>query len=170
MWWILQVHFVHNLAATGFVVPPSVGKNYHRNRGFAWRGTHLRMHNFATSLGFLLNFAVWRKITKLFIILDSVHKRISNFTQVRVLIFLSLACSLVLWHILNKKFWDFVVFPIPNYMEWKPSWRLKVRWLAKLAWYDVTWKPPIVFTITLFCFCYLLKIALPFSWYLLRIA
>ena len=61
-----------------------------------------------------------------------------------VLIFLSLGCSLVLWYELNKKFWDiWLYFPILDSVERKPTWRSRVRWLAKLAWYYVTWKPSI---------------------------
>ena len=56
-------------------------------RGFARRGTHLQAHDFSTSLGFLLYSAVWRKTTKLIIILDSLNNRISKFTQVSVLIY-----------------------------------------------------------------------------------
>ena len=37
-------------------------------------------------------------------------------------------------------------------MNRKPTWRSRVWWLAKFAWYDVTWKPPIDFYIkTLDC-------------------
>ena len=37
----------------------------------------------------------------------------------------------------------FLCFPIPHHAKRKPTWRSKMRWLAKLAWYDVTWKPSI---------------------------
>ena len=33
--------------------------------------------------------------------------------------------------------------PIPFHAKRKPTWRLRVWWLAKLAWYDVTWKSSI---------------------------
>ena len=82
------------------------------------------------------------KTTKHTIILDSLHNKILNFTWVCVLIFLSLGCSLVLWYELNEKFWDILLcFPMPDCGARKPTWRWRVWWLAKFAWYDVTWKP-----------------------------
>ena len=60
------------------------------NRGYAWLGTHLRTHDFTTSLGFLLYRAIWRKTHYHFSLFDN---RISNFAQVCVLIFLSLGCT-----------------------------------------------------------------------------
>ena len=80
------------------------------NRGFVWRGTHICEHDFPTSLGFLLYSAIRRKTVKCVIILDSLHNRISNFTQVCVLIFLSLGCSFESWYNLNKKFWDILLY------------------------------------------------------------
>ena len=113
-----------------------------RNRDFARRGTHYTRMILPRSVVSFLYSAVWRKTTKRAIILDSLHNRISNFTQVCELIFLSLCCSLVLWYIISEKFWDILLcFPIPDYGAKKPTWRSRGRWLAKLAWYDVTWKP-----------------------------
>ena len=115
------------------------------NRGLARRGTHLYAHDFAPLLGFLLYSVVWRKTTKYAITLDSLYNRIWNFTWVCVLIFLSLSCNLVLWYELKKKFWDiWLYFPIPDCGERKPTWRSRVRWLPKFAWYDVTWKHSIM--------------------------
>ena len=112
------------------------------NRGFAGRATHLYSHDFARLLGFLLYSLVWRKTTKHSIILDSLHDRILNFTWVCVLVFLSLSCSLVIWYELNEKFWDILsCFAMPDCEARKPTWRLRVWWLVKLAWCDVTWKP-----------------------------
>ena len=53
-----------------------------------------------------------------------------------VLIFLSLCFNFLLWYELNKK----LNFPIPCHAKRKPTWRSRVGWLAKLTWYDVTWK------------------------------
>ena len=36
------------------------------------------------------------------------------------------------------------MFLIPFHSKRKPTWRSRVRWLAKLAWYDVTWKSSIL--------------------------
>ena len=54
--------------------------------------------------------AIWRKTTKHVIILVLVNYRISNFTQVFVLLFLSLGSSLVLWYHLNNKFLDILLY------------------------------------------------------------
>ena len=35
-------------------------------------------------------------------------------------------------------------FLIPHHAKKKPTWRSKVRWLAKSVWYDVTWKSSMV--------------------------
>ena len=94
------------------------------------------------SLGFLLHSAVWRKTTKNTRTFDLLYVRILNFLGVCVLIFLSLGCNLVMWYVLNKKLWDlFLLFPIPSNVNRKPTWRSRVWWLAKFAWYDVTWNP-----------------------------
>ena len=107
--------------------------------------THLCAHDFAPLLGFLLHSTVRRKTKKKHaIFFYSSHKRILNFTWVFVLIFLSLSCSLVLWYELYEKLWDILLcFPMPDNGARKPPWWLRVWWLAKLAWYDVTWKPSI---------------------------
>ena len=102
------------------------------NRGFARRSTHFRAHDFATSLGFHLYNAVWRKTTKNAWTFDLLHERIWNFNRVCVLIFLSLSCHLL-------------YFSIPACRNWKPTWRSRVRLLAKFASNDVTSKPPINF-------------------------
>ena len=61
-----------------------------------------------------------------------------------VLTFWSHGSNLVLWYILYKKFWDILShFSIQACGDRKPTWRSRVRWLAKFAWYDVTWKPSI---------------------------
>ena len=110
-------------------------------RWFTRRGTHLYAHDFATPLGFLF---VWGGIEKN-------NKKRLNFwftlwkELLEILIFLSRSYNLVLWYELNKKFWDILLyFPIPLHVKRKPTWRLRAWWLAKLAWYDVTWKPSIV--------------------------
>ena len=54
-----------------------------------------------------------------------------------VLILLSLSCYLVIRE-------HFVAFSIPSHAKRKPTWRLRVWWLAKCVWYDVTWKHSIV--------------------------
>ena len=113
-------------------------------RGFARRGMHLRAHDFSKSFGFLLHSAVWRKTTKNARTFDLLYGRIWNFMGVCVLIFLSLGCNSVMWYELNKKLWNILLlFPIPSHENRKPTWRSRVWWLAKSAWYDVTWKPPI---------------------------
>ena len=62
-------------------------------RGFAWYSMYLRVHDFATSLGFLLYSVVWRKTKKtLSIYLKDLKFQLS----VCVLIFLSLGCNLVM--------------------------------------------------------------------------
>ena len=111
---------------------------------FAWRGTYLRVHDLKKSLGFLLHTAVWKKTPKYAITFDLLYGRIWNFTGVCVLIFLSLGCNLVMWYEQNNKLWNlFLLFPIPSHVNKKPTWRSQLWWLAKFAWYDVTWKPPI---------------------------
>ena len=53
--------------------------------------------------------------------------------------------NLVLWYELNKKLQETLLcFPIPGRAKKKPTWRVRVWWLAKLASYDVTLKPSIV--------------------------
>ena len=47
---------------------------------------------------------------------------------------------LVVWTQL-KVLGHFLVFTYTAPAKRKPTWRSKVRWLAKPAWYDVTWKP-----------------------------
>ena len=51
--------------------------------------------------------AVWKKTTKQVTILDLLYNRISNFTQLCVLTFLSFGCSLILWYNLHKSSWIF---------------------------------------------------------------
>ena len=56
---------------------------------------------------------------------------------------------------LTEKFWDMLLsFPIPCHVKRKPTWRSRVWWLAKLAWYDVTWKPSIRMAYIKVCFFY----------------
>ena len=43
-----------------------------------------------------------------------------------------------------------LLFPILSHASRKPTWRSWV-WFAKFAWYDVTWKPLILFDIPLRC-------------------
>ena len=92
-------------------------------KGFACttRSTHIRAWFFTAPcfLGFLLYSALWRKkTTKHAIILESLHSRILYFTQVRVLMFFSLSCNLVLWYELNEKIlYILLYFPIPKCRE-----------------------------------------------------
>ena len=111
-----------------------------------WKGQRLRYKLSETNSSVKINTAEVI-IPKHPIILDLLHNRILNFTRVCVLIFLSLSCSLVLWYKLNEQLWDISwCLPIPESGKWKPTWRSRERWLAKLAWYDVPWKPIIVIT------------------------
>ena len=72
-----------------------------------------------------------------------------------VLIFMSFGYNLVLWYELNKKFWDILLyFPIPFHVNRKPTWRSRVWWLAKLAWYNVTWKTLYCAFVILLAICY----------------
>ena len=66
------------------------------NRGFAQRGMQSYVHDFALLLVFLFLQHGMEENKKNIIILDSLHYRIPNFTQVHVLKCLSLGCSLVL--------------------------------------------------------------------------
>ena len=92
-------------------------------------------------LGILLHSTVWRKNNK-----KRLNFHLIYFME-RVVIFTKcggiLASPLVMWYELNRKLWNILlVFPVPSHANRKPTWRLWV-WLAKFAWYDVTWKPPI---------------------------
>ena len=99
---------------------------------------------------------VWRKTTKPAVTFDLLYSKIWNFNWVCVLILLSLGRNLVLWYELNKKVTrHFVVFCYTRPCERKPTWRSRVGWLAKLAWYDVTWKPSICKTIPIHYILYL---------------
>ena len=52
--------------------------------------------------------------------------------SVCVLTILPLGCYLVLWYEVNKKIWDILLhFPIPACGGRKPTWRSRIRWLAK---------------------------------------
>ena len=95
-------------------------------------GLHDVVHStiLSCSLFSLLQRSTEKNKKKQVLILDSLHYRISNFTQVCVLLFSSLGCSLVLWYNLNKKFWDIL------FSYTKPMWSgnqhggRPVRWLA----------------------------------------
>ena len=97
------------------------------------------------SLVSFLYSVVWRKTTKHTVILDLLHNRILNFTRVYVLIFLSLSCSLVLWYELMKSSETFCcVFQYQTVGRGNQhGGQSRIWWLAKLAWYDITWKPSI---------------------------
>ena len=115
-------------------------------RGFAPRGTQSYAYDFALLLDSFFYSAVWRKTTKHVIILDSLNYRISNFTQVCVLLFLSLGCSLVLWYNLNKKFLDILLyFTCKAIVSGKQHGDRKCDDLQN--WLHMTshaWKPPTV--------------------------
>ena len=65
-----------------------------------------------------------------------------TFQQSVCFMFLSLGRNLVLCYELDKKWRDILLyFPIPGHAKRKPTFRPRVWWLAKLAWYDVAWKP-----------------------------
>ena len=93
-----------------------------------------------TSLGFLLYSSVWRKTTKKRKSFHLLYGRIWNFNWVCVLIFLSLSCNSMMWYELNKVMEHFFAFPNTVLCEQKTTWRSQAQWLAKFAWYDVTWK------------------------------
>ena len=81
-------------------------------------------------------------------VIHLLQNRIYKFDPVCVLIFLSLGCSvvMVLWFEPNKKFRDILLnFPLPDFGERKPTWWSLGWCLAKLAWYDVAWKPSFIF-------------------------
>ena len=116
-----------------------------KNRGFVRRGAHLYAHDFCPAPWFsFLYGAVWSKTTKPAFSFDLLYSKIWNFNRVCVLKFLSLGRNLVLWYELNKKVTrHFVVFSYARTCKRKPTWWSQLGWLAKLAWYDVTWKPSI---------------------------
>ena len=60
--------------------------------------------SFPRSLLSFLYSAVWRQTTKHDVTFDLLYSKIWNFNRVRVLIFLSLGCNLLLWFELNIGF------------------------------------------------------------------
>ena len=88
--------------------------------------------------------AVLRKTTKHVFILDSLHYRIANSTQLCVYYYSCLSVAVWYYDII-KRFLDILLyFPYKTgEREWKLTWRSRVQWLANLVSYDITWKPPI---------------------------
>ena len=90
-------------------------------------------HDLPRSLVSFFYSTVWRKTTK-HIILDSLHYRISSFTQAHVLIFLLLGCSLVFWY--NKSCWTFCC--VSHTKLWGAETNMAVRsvmtWKMSFTW------------------------------------
>ena len=69
-----------------------------------------------------------------------------------VLIFFSLCCNLIMWYELSKKLYGtFYSFSQYHPMQAENNMAVRVRWLAKFAWYDVTWKHPVLRSLKYIC-------------------
>ena len=110
------------------------------NRGFAQRSTHLYVQDFAPLLGFFFVQGGKEKSNKMRYWIHFI-KRILNFTWVCVcanILVTQLQFFIMIWT--RKVLGHFGVFSNTRLGERKPTWRSQVWCLAKLAWYDVTWK------------------------------